>query len=353
MACIVAIARQQPSHSRYFALMACRARLSWLLEQVHAGRNVCVSFSYNADLRREKIKFVLDDALASTIATYRPCIFSALWSVAAAMEVAVVTDKGHKASSGRCVVEFWIRQPGAPSLESQFKNPPQGGDVTMSQLPEIDNEGPQHVAHHDDLHVHRTPPAADPPPNAMDTKPGADVTETSDSLDKVFGGDGVGTNPSVNHACSPGHARGSFSQADAPSGEVDVPCKSWDRKRFRTLHERHDDESISDKVWNWISERYVMRFGKTCMNCEKKLEALSERELLATMCFLKSGDELDLAVPFFTIRRVTDVESAPAEKSVEVVTSDQSLDQSHAGGIQLAGINKRGMAQPTSKRKKR
>ena len=52
------------------------------------------------------------------MSVYRPCIFAAISSVAVALENGVVTDKGHRASSGKCIVEFWISQP-SPQATAQ------------------------------------------------------------------------------------------------------------------------------------------------------------------------------------------------------------------------------------------
>ena len=99
------------------------ARLDWLVHQVHGGRCVNVTFSYNAKLQREKIKFVLDANSPTAASIYRPCIFGALSAVAQAVEFAVVTDKGHRSSDGRTVVEFWVAQPSMRGLGTAIRTP--------------------------------------------------------------------------------------------------------------------------------------------------------------------------------------------------------------------------------------
>jgi len=134
----------------------------------------------------------------------------------------------------------------------------------------------------------------------------------------------------------------------------DVLSKSWDRKSFRRLHADLNDDAQSDRIWAWISDRYVKKTGKDTMRCERKLEALSEVELLAAIRFLKSADELDLAIPLYQIAREEEVatESTPIEDGdvAFAVVADQP---SSAVGFQLAGINKRGMPQSCARRKKR
>ena len=90
--------------------MSTSHRLHWLIAEIHKGRDAMVTFSYNTSNHREKIKFILTDAYAST-GVYRPCVMSALMSLQAAIVAGISTDRGHKSSDGRTIVEFWIQQP--------------------------------------------------------------------------------------------------------------------------------------------------------------------------------------------------------------------------------------------------
>ena len=85
-------------------------RLLWLAGQVHSGRQASVSFSYNAELDREKVKFVLQPRVSKSRVVFRPCLMGALSAVQAACGHSIVTDKGHSSSSGQSVIEFWIAQ---------------------------------------------------------------------------------------------------------------------------------------------------------------------------------------------------------------------------------------------------
>ena len=42
---------------------------------------------------------------------YRPCLLGALSAASAAFDSSITIDKGHRASSGKTTVEFWIKQP--------------------------------------------------------------------------------------------------------------------------------------------------------------------------------------------------------------------------------------------------
>lgn len=63
----------------FFTIMSAE-RLLWLAGEIHKGRSAFVSFSYNSQLRREKIKFTLGDCDLDA-AVYRPCIVAALSAI--------------------------------------------------------------------------------------------------------------------------------------------------------------------------------------------------------------------------------------------------------------------------------
>ena len=90
--------------------MSSSQRLQWLLGEVHNGRNAHVTFSYNVQYKREKVKFVLEESYAAG-GVYRPCVMAALCAIQSALLNSIVTDKGHKSyRDNRSIVEFWIQQ---------------------------------------------------------------------------------------------------------------------------------------------------------------------------------------------------------------------------------------------------
>ena len=117
-------------------------RLLWLASEIHKGRLVFVSFSFNPQNRREKITFHLEDVYTGSN-VYRPCIMAALSAIQLALTTSVVTDKAHKShSTGSSIVEFWIRQPppkpepGLHSIKPEIcvNSMPQGSGISSFQL---------------------------------------------------------------------------------------------------------------------------------------------------------------------------------------------------------------------------
>ena len=96
-------------------------RLTWLQDQVENGRPCAVAFSYNSRERKEKIKFVLGKHCYGIFPVVRPCLTYALRSLAFALQDYIVTDKGHRSSSGLSIIEFWIAQPPAVHLPERFR----------------------------------------------------------------------------------------------------------------------------------------------------------------------------------------------------------------------------------------
>ena len=90
-------------------------RLQWLINEIHSGRSAFVSFSYNPLVQREKVKFVLEDS-SQDIQAYRPCLLAALSAVKFASESSITSDKGHRSSNGKTIVEFWLQQPKFPVM---------------------------------------------------------------------------------------------------------------------------------------------------------------------------------------------------------------------------------------------
>ena len=98
-----------PAGLRFMSSSACR--LLWLSNEIASGREAFVSFSYNSANRKEKISFTLGSVLENA-SIYRPSLLCAINSVWSALDLFVVTDKGHKSVSRcRTVVDFWIGCP--------------------------------------------------------------------------------------------------------------------------------------------------------------------------------------------------------------------------------------------------
>mmetsp|Transcript_8026 Transcript_8026/g.10461 ORF Transcript_8026/g.10461 Transcript_8026/m.10461 type:complete len:268 (-) Transcript_8026:28-831(-) len=95
--------------------MVCSERLRWLTEEIAAGRNAFVSFSFNDTAKKEKIKFTLQSGYIQH-GTFRPALLGALASLQVAVDQGIATDKGHFShSTSASVVEFWLKQPGVSS----------------------------------------------------------------------------------------------------------------------------------------------------------------------------------------------------------------------------------------------
>ena len=90
--------------------MCSNERFTWLTHEIWLGRSASVSFSYNAESNREKIKFVLKSGYSSK-GVYRPALLAALSGLEVALANSIVTDKGHYSRSrSESVVEFWLQQ---------------------------------------------------------------------------------------------------------------------------------------------------------------------------------------------------------------------------------------------------
>ena len=91
------------------------ARFAWLKGQISRGRSAHVSFSFNAKIGTEKVKFMLD-ASGDSDYPYRPGLFAALLAVETALKTCIVTDKGHRShTTGQSIIEFWMKQPTEPN----------------------------------------------------------------------------------------------------------------------------------------------------------------------------------------------------------------------------------------------
>ena len=87
--------------------MVILGRLQWLKDQIEAGRAVSVYFSANAD-GKDKVRFVLEPAQLK-----RPVsvlLLAAVDLLASTATSAVVVDRGHRHSSGRSEVSFWLHR---------------------------------------------------------------------------------------------------------------------------------------------------------------------------------------------------------------------------------------------------
>ena len=90
--------------------MSSGTRLRWLALEVWQGRSAHVSFSYNQENCREKIKFCLGSTYSSA-GIYRPAVLAAISGVELALQSSIVTDRGHTSKTTGCTtIEFWIKQ---------------------------------------------------------------------------------------------------------------------------------------------------------------------------------------------------------------------------------------------------
>ncbi len=85
-------------------------RLQWLRQQIIAGKHISVHFTYNAQESKDKVRFVIDGNAGD-----RPqdslFLDAALDLVTAAVSKSVTVDRGHRFSSGRSEVCFWLQRP--------------------------------------------------------------------------------------------------------------------------------------------------------------------------------------------------------------------------------------------------
>ncbi len=92
------------------ALLAMLGRLQWLRQQIAAGKHISVHFTYNAQESKDKVRFVIDgnagDRLQDSL-----FLVAALDLVTAAVSKSVTVDRGHRFSSGRSEVCFWLQHP--------------------------------------------------------------------------------------------------------------------------------------------------------------------------------------------------------------------------------------------------
>ena len=88
-----------------------QSRIDWLYQQIGKGRAASVRMSYNPKTLTEKILFTLEQPIAGSTSTYRPCLLHALHALRVAISHSILTDKGHSGSDGRSIVEFWLKQP--------------------------------------------------------------------------------------------------------------------------------------------------------------------------------------------------------------------------------------------------
>ena len=103
-----------------YGAMVSVGRLDWLQRQLHGGRNATVRFSFNTDTSTERVQFVLEERTHRPALIHRPALMATIDAVREAASSNVITDKGHKSSSGTSVVQFWIKPPNecAPTVHN-------------------------------------------------------------------------------------------------------------------------------------------------------------------------------------------------------------------------------------------
>ena len=85
-------------------------RLPWLRQQIIAGKHISVHFTYNTQESKDKVRFVIDGNAGDRL---QDSLFldAALDLVTAAVSKSVTVDRGHRFSSGRSEVCFWLQRP--------------------------------------------------------------------------------------------------------------------------------------------------------------------------------------------------------------------------------------------------
>ena len=332
-------------------LMVISARLSWLREQVLAGHNVTVHFSYNSQTGKDKVRFLINrhGALKFDESNTSSLIPSAIDLVSSSSICHAVVDRGHRFSDGSAEACFWIQPRSLTRATTSLCEPPaKARKLVGLPLSEVSsgcvrgelNAPEDFIGACENL-------AMSSPELAAGSDVGARSAQVCDSAE-------AGMDHVHDHAFMD-------VEAEESAAEVDIPGQSWDRKEFRTVHDRVKDADVSNKIWAWIKGRYDARHSKSTMRCERMLEGLSQKELLAAIRFMKSGDEIDLVMPLFSIRHAADIETAPVEPVGQAAASSSggdvvlgSADTGGGGGtFKLAGVNKRGMAQSKAQSKRR
>ena len=119
--------------------MALLARLNWLQQQVERGHEVTVHFSWNAATLKDKVRFCIGaPADHDTRQPTSVLLTGAIQMVSEATVTAVVVDRGHKFSSGKAEICFWIQrrnpspEPGGGSKKSSIAAP---SGATCNNLP--------------------------------------------------------------------------------------------------------------------------------------------------------------------------------------------------------------------------
>ena len=301
--------------------MVTAGRLQWTLGQLALGRQSRLRVNTYVDKVIVHIYLLqeFDLSMKSQLAT------GMLWHMLQGLGEAVAIDHGHSHSSGECHITIVLKSKIAEATTRQdclapvVLNNCSGNDNNENTDNENCNNGGIEKC---DL----VPAAA-----LCIVEPRAGDIQNPSTLDDGFVASGLPDD--LNHDC-------------------DVPAKSWDRKDFRQHCSDMPEDNVA-RVWVWIGDRYLRRYGKKTLRCDRLLEGLSEKELLAAMEFVKNGDELHLALPLFKIAHQADVETEPSPQVNCCAASSSSLQSREGGGFQLAGINKRGMAQSSSQRKKR
>ena len=113
------------------------------------------------------------------------------------------------------------------------------------------------------------------------------------------------------------------------------------------------DEAAADKVGYWIKDRYFHNFGIRIKNMDKAVPALSDIELNALLQYCQSLDRSLLEIPFYEVFNPVLQECDVPEDSHQPWPRQSKDPKSNdvCQGVKLAGLTKRGMAQPSNKRR--
>ena len=129
---------------------------------------------------------------------------------------------------------------------------------------------------------------------------------------------------------------------------IDIPSKSWDHAKLFKLWNKIHDEAAVNKVGCWIKDRYFHKFGVHIKNMDKSVSALSDIELNALMMYCQSLDASLLEIPFYIVENpvLQECESTDDSPICFPCSPKDPEKRNPFQGVKLAGVTKRGMAQP-------
>ena len=117
------------------------------------------------------------------------------------------------------------------------------------------------------------------------------------------------------------------------------------------------NNEASDLIGPWLKDRYSHKHGvPNVKNMDKCMAALSDIELNALMTFCKTADAKFLDIPIYEVQLPVDEDSETVCENMENFSGSapplgsRSKSETKTISTKLAGISKRGMAQPRGNR---